>query len=129
MILVVSSVWIAFFRGTASPDAVQLEALPADEPLLIGDLITTEVLQGFTNERDFNQACRLLGSLDLIDIGGREIAVQAALNCRTLRALGVAVRKTLDTLIATHCIEVGIALLHTDRDCYPFREHLGRQTI
>ena len=129
MILVDSSVWIDFFRGTASPEADQLDALLGNEPLLIGDLILTEVLQGFTSERDFNQAHRLLGSLDLIEIGGREIALQAARNFRTLRSLGVTVRKTIDTLIATRCIESGVALLHSDRDFDPFREHLGLQTI
>lgn len=129
MILVDSSVWIDFFRGTASPEADRLDALLGNEPLLIGDLILTEVLQGFTSERDFNQAHRLLGSLDLIEIGGREIALQAARNFRTLRALGVTVRKTIDTLIATRCIESGIALLHSDRDFDPFKEHLGLQII
>lgn len=129
MILVDSSVWIDFFRGTDTPEADRLDALLGKEPLLIGDLILTEVLQGFTSERDFNQANRLLGSLDLIEIGGREIAIQAARNFRTLRALGVTVRKTIDTLIATRCIESGIALLHSDRDFDPFREHLGLQTV
>lgn len=129
MILVDSSVWIDFFRGTASPEADRLDALLGNEPLLIGDLILTEVLQGFTNERDFNQAHRLLGSLDLIEIGDREIAIQAARNYRTLRSLGAIVRKTIDTLIATRCIESGFALLHSDRDFDPFREHLGLQTI
>ena len=129
MILVDSSIWIDFFRGTASPETDRLDALLGNEPLLIGDLILTEVLQGFTSERDFNQAYRLLGSLDLIEIGGREIAVQAARNFRTLRRIGVTVRKTIDTLIATRCIESGVALLHSDRDFDPFREHLGLQTI
>lgn len=129
MILVDSSVWIGFFRGTASPEADRLDALLGNEPVLIGDLILAEVLQGFTSERDFNQALRLLGSLDLIEIGGREIATQAARNFRTLRARGVTVRKTIDTLIATRCIESGFALLHSDRDFDPFKEHLGLQTI
>ena len=129
MILVDSSVWIDFFRGTPSPEADRLDALLGNEPVLIGDLILTEVLQGFTSERDFNQAHRLLGSLDLIEIGGRKIAIQAARNFRTLRALGITVRKTLDTLIATRCIESGIALLQSDRDFDPFREHLGLQII
>lgn len=129
MILVDSSVWIDFFRGKASPEADRLDALLGNEPLLIGDLILTEVLQGFTSDRDFNQAHRLLGSLDLIEVGGREIALQAARNFRTLRSLGVTVRKTIDTLIATRCIESGIALLHADRDFDPFQEHLGLQTL
>lgn len=129
MILVDSSVWIDFFRGTASPAAERLDSLLGREPLLIGDLILAEVLQGFTSERDFNHAHRLLGSLDLIEIGGRDIAVQAARNFRTLRGLGVTIRKTIDTLIATRCIEDGFSLLHCDRDFEPFTEHLGLESI
>ena len=129
MILVDSSVWIDFFRCTASPQAGRLDALLGKEPLLMGDLILAEVLQGFTSERDFNHAHRLLGSLDLIEIGGRDIAVQAARNFRTLRGLGVTIRKTIDTLIATRCIEDGLSLLHCDRDFEPFTEHLGLESI
>ena len=129
MILVDSSVWIDFFRGTASPQADLLDSLLGKEPLLIGDLILVEVLQGFTRERDFNQGHRLLGSLEMIEIGGRDIAVQAARNFRTLRGLGVTVRKTIDTLIATRCIEAGLALLHNDRDFDPFAEHLGLESV
>jgi predicted nucleic acid-binding protein len=129
MILVDSSVWIDFFRGTRSPQADRLDKLLGNEALLIGDLILTEVLQGFTSEQDFNQAHRLLGSLDVIEIGGRDIAIQAARNFRTLRGLGVTVRKTIDTLIATRCIESGITLLHSDRDFDPFSEHLGLETL
>jgi len=129
MILVDSSVWIDFFRGTESPQADRLDSLLGREPLLIGDLILAEVLQGFTGERDFNHAHRLLGSLDLIEIGGRDIAVQAARNFRTLRGLGVTIRKTIDTLIATRCIEDGLSLLHCDRDFEPFTEHLGLEAV
>lgn len=129
MILVDSSVWIDFFRGTASPQTDKLDALLGKKPLLVGDLILIEVLRGFSSERDFNQAHRLLAALDLIEIGGRDIGVQAARNFRTLRALGVTVRKTIDTLIATRCIESGIALLHCDRDFDPFTEHLGLQAL
>jgi predicted nucleic acid-binding protein len=129
MILVDSSVWIDFFRGTRSPQADRLDKLLGNEALLIGDLILTEVLQGFTSEQDFNLAHRLLGSLDVIEIGGRDIAIQAARNFRTLRGLGITVRKTIDTLIATRCIESGITLLHSDRDFDPFSEHLGLETL
>ena len=85
----------------------------------------TEVLQGFTNDRDFNQALRLLTSLNLVQIGGADIAIEAARNFCTLRAKGVTVRKTIDTLIATRCIMDGHELLHSDRDFDPFVEHLG----
>jgi len=125
VILVDSSVWIDHFRGVATPQSERLDALLGVEPLAIGDLMLTEVLQGFASERDFEQARRLLGSLTVIEIAGAEIAVQAARNFRALRAAGVTVRKTIDTLIATRCIEDGHALLYSDRDFDPFVRRLG----
>ena len=125
MILVDSSVWIDFFRGTVTPETERLDALLGSELLVVGDLILAEVLQGFSSERDFNQARTLLTALDVVTLGGPEIAIQAARNFRTLRARGVTIRKTIDTLIATRCIESDYALLFSDRDFEPFVEHLG----
>ena len=101
------------------------DRLLGHEPLAIGDLIPTEVLQGFDNERDFNNARRMLTSLTIVELGGREIAIQAAKNFRALRRLGVTVRKTIDAVIATRCIESGYDLLHDDRGFDPFARHLG----
>ena len=125
MILVDSSVWIDFFRGTVTPQTERLDVLLGSELLVVGDLILAEVLQGFSSERDFNQARKLLTALDVVTLGGPEIAIQAARNFRTLRARGVTIRKTIDTLIATRCIESDYALLFSDRDFEPFVEHLG----
>ena len=125
MILVDSSVWIDYFRGATTPQAEKLDALLGTEPVATGDLILTEVLQGFVSDRDFNQARKLLDSLEIIDLGGRSIAIQAARNFRVLRGLGVTVRKTIDTIIATRCIESRLTLLYSDRDFDPFVTHLG----
>jgi len=92
-------------------------------------LILVEVLQGFTSDKDFNQAKKLLTSLVAIDLSGRDIAIQAAKNYRALRALGITVRKTIDTVIATRCIESGFTLLHADRDFEPFVTHLGLSSV
>ena len=125
MILVDSSVWIDYFRGVATPQAERLDALLGKEPLAVGDLIVTEVLQGFASDRDFERARRLLATLVLVEIGGERVAVQAARNFRALRSRGVTMRKTIDTLIATRCMEGRLALLYSDRDFDPFVEHLG----
>lgn len=129
MILVDSSVWIDFFRGTATKQVEILDSLLGRKPITIGDIILTEVLQGFNQDRDFHKAHRLLSSLDLIEISGRDIAVQAARNFRTLRTAGITVRKTIDTLIATRCIESNYQLLYSDRDFDPFVEHLGLEPV
>jgi predicted nucleic acid-binding protein len=125
MILVDSSVWIDYFRGTVTPQTDRLDALLGQEVIATGDLILAEVLQGFASERDFNQARKLLTSLEVVDLVGQDMAIQAARNFRTLRARGLTVRKTIDTLIATRCIESDYALLYSDRDFDPFVEHLG----
>jgi predicted nucleic acid-binding protein len=125
VILVDSSVWIDYFRGAATPEADRLDALLGAEPLATADVVLAEVLQGFTRDRDFDDALRLLTSLSVIEVGGKDIAIQAARNFRTLRARGVTVRKTIDTLIATRCIESGLELLYSDRDFDPFVAQLG----
>ena len=125
MILVDSSVWIDYFRGVSTPESERLDVLLGSEPVAIGDLILAEMLQGFAVEREFNQARRLLTGLHVRTLGGREIAIQAARNSRALRARGVTVRKTIDSVIATHCIEHDVALLYSDRDFDSFVEHLG----
>lgn len=129
MILVDSSVWIDYFQGTITPQTEMLDGLLGREPLAIGDLILTEVLQGFTAGRDFNRAQKMLRALTVVELGGKEIAIQAARNFRTLRALGVTVRKNIDTVIATRCIESGYDLLHSDRDFDPFAKHLGLRVV
>ena len=129
MILVDSSVWIDYFRGRSTPQTDTLDSLLGSEPLAIGDLILTEVLQGFDSESDFNHARTLLASLVVVDLCGRDVAIQAAKNHRKLRSLGVTVRKTIDTVIATHCIENGFSLLHNDRDFEPFVTHLGLRPV
>ena len=129
MILVDSSVWIDYFRGTSTPQSDLLDSLLGKEDIATGDLILAEVLQGFGNKRDYAVASRLFDSLNYIDIGGRAIAMAAAENFRHLRARGVTVRKTIDTLIATRCIIDDIQLLHSDRDFDAFAEHLGLRSI
>jgi len=125
VILVDSSVWIDYFRGTTTPQTEKLDSLLGIEPIATGDLILAEVLQGFSSDRDFNQAKKLMTSLVILDFAGQNIAIQAAKNFRQLRSHGITVRKTIDTVIATRCIESELSLLYSDRDFDPFVEHLG----
>lgn len=129
MILVDSSVWVDYFKGTITAPTTRLDGLLGNEPLAIGDLILTEVLQGFHDDRDFNQARRMLTALTVVELGGQDVAIQAAKNVRTLRRKGVTVRKTIDTVIAARCIESGYELLHNDRDFDPFAKHLGLRVV
>jgi predicted nucleic acid-binding protein len=129
VILVDTSVWVDYFRGNATPQCERLYSLLGAEPLAIGDLILTEVLQGFDSEEEFEQARAILTPFTLIELGGRATAVRAAQNFRKLRALGITIRKTIDTIIATRCIDNDFVLLHADRDFDPFVEHLGLRSV
>ena len=124
MILVDSSVRIDYFNGTITPQTNKLDNLLGSELLVIGDLSLTEVLQGFRVESDFRRAKSLLTSLTPVDLGGQETAIKAAVHFRALRNLGFTVRKTIDCIIATRCIERGYDRLHGDRDFDLFVKHL-----
>ena len=113
MILVDSSVWIDYLRGRRTPQAEKLDALLGSTPLAIGDLILTEVPQGCPTQRQFDQVRELLGTLTFVTLGGPAVAVAAAENFRALRAKGITVRKTIDTVIAT----IKLELTHCARSC------------
>jgi predicted nucleic acid-binding protein len=129
VILVDSSVWISYFRNENTDATAALDRLLGHEELAIGDLILAEVLQGFSTERDAARANEFLEPFELVELGGREVAVDAARNYRALRGLGVTVRKTIDTLIATACIRGGHTLVHNDRDFDAFEQHLGLRVL
>ena len=125
MIVVDSSVWIDFFNGVSSPEVERLDGLLGVTPLAIGDLILVEVMQGFRNERDVATARQLFRSLALLPMLSGSNAWKAAENYRQLRSRGITVRKTIDGIIATACIEANLPLLFSDRDFLPYVEHLG----
>ena len=124
-ILVDTSVWIDLFAGRDTPQTTLGRRLIASkERLLVGDLVLVEVLQGTRSQRDLARKLALMSSYDQMSIASPRIATQAARNFQHLRSLGITVRKTIDTLIATRCILDNIPLLFADRDFLPFVEHL-----
>ena len=129
MILVDSSVWIDFFRNRPTLQAEWLDRNLGVEGLVVGDLILAEVLQGFRDDKGFNEAKRLLRQLEQVNVGGADLAIEAARNYRRLRAVGVTVRGTVDALIATRCLADGLRLLHSERDFDAFEEHLGLRVV
>lgn len=120
-----TSVWIDFFRGSETPATVRLRDVFGKRRSVVFDLVITETLQGFTDDREFRLAHDRMLALPTRTTGGVKAAVQAARNYRSLRARGITPRKTIDTLIATRCIIDDIALLYSDRDFDPFVAHLG----
>jgi predicted nucleic acid-binding protein len=128
MILVDSSVWIAYFNGVSTWQTDLLDKTLSTLPVIMGDLILTEVLQGFRSNKDYEAAKSLLSDLPFRRIGGYEVAVQSTHNYRMLRQRGVTVRKTIDVMIGTFCILEEVALLHDDRDFDPMVAHCGLRT-
>lgn len=129
MILVDSSVWIAHLRGQATAATAKLEAAAVREPLLVGDLILLEILQGARDEVHAARIERALRQYAVVSLLDDELAPRAAHNYRQLRNLGITIRKTADIIIGTYCIERGHALLHDDRDFAPLGEHLGLKVV
>jgi len=125
MIVIDSSVWVDYFRGRRTPETAYLDMTLGTEIILIDDLILTEVLQGFREDVQFEKARAALNSLEHIVLLDTGVAAQSAQNFRRLRCLGITVRKTIDCIIATGCIENRLPLLHADRDFDPFEQHLG----
>ena len=125
MIVVDSSVWIDFFNGVNSPEVERLDGLLGSSPLALGDLILVEVLQGFRRDSDVATARQLFRSMPLLAMLGPQNAYKAAENYRSLRRRGITVRKTIDGIIATACIEANVPLLFSDPDFQPYVEHLG----
>ncbi len=129
MIIVDSSVWIDYFNGKDIPEVATLDRLLETELLAVGDLILTEVLQGFRQDQDYRTAKQLLTSLTVFEMLGNDLAINSAKNFRSLRKQEITVRKTIDVMIATFCIEQGHELLSSDKDFTPFVEHLGLMAV
>ncbi len=129
MIVVDSSVWVDYFNGRDTPQTTKLDALLGVEPLAIGDLILTEVLQGFRLDADVVQAKDLLLALTVFEMLGVENAIRSAGYYRALRKQGITIRKTVDVIIATFCITEDHALLFSDKDFIPFVDQLGLREV
>jgi predicted nucleic acid-binding protein len=125
VILVDSSVWVDYFRSADTPQVALLDSFFGRTRIAVGDLIAAEVLQGVREEREYKWVKKVFETFARLDLCGYDLALRASENYRTLRAKGITIRKTIDTLIATRCIEDGLTLLHSDRDFMPFVEHLG----
>jgi len=125
VIVVDSSVWIDFLKGKSAPHVDRLNASIGVDEIIVGDLMLCEVLQGVETERAAREVEALLRRFEIVAMAGDEIAVTAARNFRSLRAIGITVRKTVDLLIGTWCIKNRRPLLHNDSDFRPMAQHLG----
>jgi predicted nucleic acid-binding protein len=125
VIVVDSSVWIDFLNGRNAPHVKRLRAIIGTEEVIVGDLMLCEVLQGLDDERTAREVEGLMRRFEIVHMAGDAIAVAAAGNFRSLRRRGITVRKTIDLLIGTWCIENRTPLLHNDSDFHPMARYLG----
>jgi predicted nucleic acid-binding protein len=129
VIVVDSSVWIDHLNDSRTPRVVLLRQVIGRELILVGDLILLEVLQGLRSDTEATRVERALRRFEVVSLLDAARAPRAAANYRTLRARGITVRKTVDLIIGTFCIDENHTLLHDDRDFDPMEAHLGLRTL
>ena len=125
MVLADTSIWIDYFRGVYSPQTDQLNELLNEERVATGDLIIIELMQGFKTKSQIAAARQIISRLEYFDLVGKDIAFKAADNYRLLKNKGITIRKTIDIIIGTFCIENQFKLLHNDRDFEPMVDYIG----
>jgi predicted nucleic acid-binding protein len=125
MVIADTSAWVDFFRGLDAPHVKSLEIALISDRLYIGDLIITELLQGVRNDKGAKEILEIISKLTVVNMVSESLAYKSAENYRFLRSKGKTVRKTIDMLIGTYCIENGMALIHKDSDFLPMEEFLG----
>jgi len=128
VIIVDSSVWIDYFNGNSTLESDFLDRILGVQVIAVGDLILTEVLQGFRSDKDYKTARNIIENFDVVEMLGQERAISAASKYRSLRKSGVTVRKTNDVIIASYCIDKEVPLLFSDKDFEPFVKKLGLLT-
>jgi len=125
MIVADTSAWIDYVRGVKAPHTDILDHELLHGRIVTGDLIITEFLQGFRHRKEFETAKKMMERLEYYDMVGMKIALSVAENYRNLRKSGITVRKTIDVIIATFCVENGFELIHNDHDFDEMADALG----
>ena len=116
--IVDSSVWIGFLCSDPTAEVKQLKnALEARRPIWLVPVILQEVLQGADSERTFTRWARVLSGVSVIRVSDPAATARAAaLLYAKCRWRGITPRSANDCLIAASAVEVGLPLLHRDRD-------------
>ena len=127
--MVDSSVWIFYLNAKSTQETEFLESILGKSPIVMPDLVYSEILQGYREDFVFQETKKILDEFPFAILGIKELALSSAENYRFLRKKGVTIRKTIDCYIASYCISKNIPLLHSDRDFDPFVEHLGLKSI
>lgn len=122
MILVDTTVWIDLFSGIDKPHVLKLtKAIENGEDICTCGLIITEILQGIKRDNDFERTREILEDLLYLPTS-KATFFRAAQIYRSCRKKGITIRKPIDCMIASICIENSVFILHNDRDF----DHIGK---
>lgn len=115
--MVDTSVWIDVLNDVDSPKASRcIELLEDRAPLALTDVVYTEILQGFRDEREASRVDKHLRAFPILRLEDLNDFALAAELYRKVRRAGITIRKTMDCLIAAPCVRSGVPILHADED-------------
>ncbi len=122
-----SSIWIDVVAQRDGPKVETLQYALLENPtlVLLSDLVIHEVLKGVRgskNRRELRVDFALLPQVEMVNSARAQIAAE---RYAILREQGITIRSSIDTLIASYCIDEDLPLLFTDRDFLPFVTHFG----
>jgi predicted nucleic acid-binding protein len=127
VILVDSSAWIEFLRGTGSPVCDEVDRL-LEREIAVTEPVVMEILAGARDDRHLHQLRGLLGRARLVHCLPGDFDIAATLY-RRCRRQGSTVRRLIDCLIAAVAVREGLPVLHADADfdalarCTELRTH------
>ena len=116
MILVDSSAWIEYLRGTRSTTNIRVRALALTPQLAMTDVVVMELRAGARSERERAYLRTFISSFDFLAVAGVQDFEHAAELYRACRRNGETVRKMTDCLIAAVAIRNDAPVLHHDAD-------------
>ena len=116
IVLIDTSVWVNYFKGISTPAALHLKNNVNQIPIATCPTVLQEILQGMKSDSEAFKVESYFDNMVQLVADPYELAIEAALLYRKLRAKGVTVRKPNDCLIAVYAIKNKVQILHDDID-------------
>ncbi len=115
MILVDTSAWVEYLRGTGSPLHRRLRSLlERGTPLATTDPVVMEILAGARDDTHATRLKRMLHALEHRTVLPEDFQEAARIH-RTCRGAGATVRSLMDCLVAAVAIRENLSVLAWDR--------------
>lgn len=124
MILVDTSAWVEYLRGTGSRVHRKVrELLETEQPLASTEVVVMEVLAGARDDLHLERLRRLLFRCEFLPLAGLSDYEDAAALYRQCRRAGKTLRSLTDCLIAVVAMRANAELIHADRDFETIARH------